>query len=80
MISMLWIAHMTKFQRLYVNISRVAVIKRLVQKKYKAKRPTAKQINEVIKDYDLNLYQIDGKKRSREVIGKALAKALNSLK
>ena len=63
-----------------MKVSRTEVIRRLVKKKYKAKRPTAFQIMQIIEDHDLNLYQSDGKKRSREVIGKALAKALNSLK
>jgi len=63
-----------------VKVSRVAVIRKLVRKEYGAKRPTAHQINEVIKRYDLSLYKTDGTKRNKEVIGKALAKALNSLK
>ena len=63
-----------------MKISRYQVIRRLVRKEYKAVRPTAEQINAVIHKYGLNKYTADGKKRSREVISKAMAKALNSLK
>ena len=56
------------------------MIKKLILKEYGAKRPTAEQINAVIHKYGLNKYTADGKKRSREVISKAMAKALNSLK
>ena len=63
-----------------MKISRVKLIQKLVRKKYKAKRPTADQILQVIKDYDLQLHKTDGTKRNREVIGKAMAKALHSLK
>ena len=51
-----------------------------MRKEYKSVRPTAIQINEVIEKYGLNRYTKDGKKRSREVISKHMAKALNSLK
>jgi hypothetical protein len=51
-----------------------------VRKRYKAKRPTAEQINEIIHAHGLNRFTADGKKRSREVIAKHMAKALNSLK
>jgi len=55
------------------------VIKKLVRKEYKSMRPTAHQINEVIKRYDLSLYTADGKRRNREVIAKAIAKVIESL-
>ena len=63
-----------------MKISRLKLIQKLVRKEYKAKRPTAIQINEIIQKYGLNKYTSDGKKRSREVISKAMAKALNSLR
>jgi hypothetical protein len=37
-------------------------------------------IMKVINKYDLQLHKTDGTKRNREVISKAIAKALNSLK
>ena len=63
-----------------MGVSRFKVIRRLVRKEYGSVRPTSQQIIGVIKKYDLSLYKTDGKKRNREVIGRALAKALNSLK
>ena len=63
-----------------MKVSRYELIRKLVRKEYKAVRPTAKQINEIIHKYKLNKYTADGKIRSREVISKAMAKALNSLK
>ena len=63
-----------------MKVSRLKVIQMLVRKRYKAKRPTAEQINEIIHAYNLNKYTADGKKRSREVISQAMAKAVNSLK
>ena len=63
-----------------MKVSRLKVIQMLVRKRYKAKRPTAEQINAVIHKYNLNKYTADGKKRSREVMSKHMAKALNSLK
>ncbi len=63
-----------------MKISRLQLIQKLVRKRYKSVRPTAKQINEIIHAYGLNKYTSDGKKRSREVISKHMAKALNSLK
>jgi len=63
-----------------MKISRFKLIRRLVQKEYKSVRPTAIQINEVIHKFNLNRYTSDGKKRSREVMSKHMAKALNSLK
>jgi len=62
-----------------VKISRIQLIQKLVRKRYKAKRPTADQINEIIHAHGLNVYTSDGKKRSREVISKHMAKALNTL-
>jgi len=62
-----------------VKVSRMEVIKKLVRKEYKSVRPTAHQINEVIKRYELNLYTSDGKRRNREVIAKAIAKVIESL-
>jgi len=63
-----------------MEISRFQLIRKLVRKEYKSVRPTAAQINAVIKKYGLNRYTSDGKKRKREVISKHMAKALNSLK
>jgi hypothetical protein len=74
---------MTNYLRVSVRdmeISRFQLIRRLVRKEYKSVRPTAIQINAVIEKYGLNRYTKDGKKRSREVISKHMAKALNSLK
>ncbi len=63
-----------------MRVSRFKVIQKLVKKKYKSKRPTAIQILEVIKEHDLSLFKSDGKKRSREVVGKAVAKAFEKTK
>jgi len=63
-----------------VQVSRIDIIRRLVRKEYKSVRPTAIQINAVIKKYGLNLYGSDGRKRTKEVIAKALSKAVASLK
>ena len=62
-----------------MKISRMGVIRQLVRKEYGAVRPTADKINAVIKKYGLNLYTEDGKRRSREVIGKHIAKVIKSL-
>ena len=62
-----------------MKVSRIEVIRRLCKKEYGAVRPTAKQQLEVIKKYGLNLYTEDGKRRSREVIGKHIAKVIKSL-
>jgi len=62
-----------------VKVSRLQVIQRLVRKEYGAKRPTAEQINMIIQRYELNLYTSDGKRRNKEVIGKAIAKVISSL-
>ena len=72
-------AHIAKCRRLYVKVSRLQVIQRLVRKEYGAKRPTAEQINMIIQRYELNLYTSDGKRRNKEVIGKAIAKVISSL-
>jgi len=61
------------------KISRMWVIRKLCQKKHGTVRPTAIQINTVIRDWDLNRYTIDGKKRSKEVLKEAMAKAYASL-
>jgi hypothetical protein len=62
-----------------MKVSRIEVIRRLCKKEYGAVRPTADKINAVIKKYGLNLYTEDGKRRSREVIGKHIAKVIKSL-
>jgi hypothetical protein len=62
-----------------VKVSRFEVIRKLVKKEYKSKRPTAQQINDLIKKYELNLYTSDGKRRNREVMGKAISKVIESL-
>ena len=62
-----------------MKVSRSDVIRRLCRKEYGAVRPTADKINAVIKKYGLNLYTEDGKRRSREVIGKHIAKVIKSL-
>ena len=58
-----------------MRVSRFKVIQKLVKMKYKSKRPTAIQIQEIIMENDLSLYKSDGKKRNREVVGKAVAKS-----
>ena len=63
-----------------MKISRIKLIQKLVRKEYKSVRPTADLILKVINKYDLQLHKTDGTKRNREVISKAIAKALNSLK
>ena len=62
-----------------MKVSRIEVIRRLCRKEYGAVRPTADKINAVIKKYGLNLYTENGKRRSREVIGKHIAKVIKSL-
>ena len=56
------------------------VIRKLCRKKYGTVRPTAIQINTVIRDWNLNKYTIDGKKRSKEMMKEAMQKAYASLK
>ena len=63
-----------------MKVSRIEVIRRLCRKEYGAVRPTADKINAVIKKYELNLYTSDGKRRSREVLTKSMAKAVAKLK
>ena len=63
-----------------MKVSRFDIIKKLIRKEYKDKRPNAKEMMEVIHKYDLQKYRSDGKKRSREVMTKAIAKAYKSLK
>ena len=62
-----------------MKVSRFDIIKKLIRKEYKDKRPNAKEMLEVIRKYDLQKYRSDGKKRSREVMTKAIAKAVKSL-
>ena len=62
-----------------MKVSRFGIIKKLIRKEYKDKRPNAKEMMEVIHKYDLQQYRSDGKKRSREVMTKAIAKAVKSL-
>ena len=70
---------MTKCRRLYVKVSRLDVIRKLCVKEYGAVRPTAQQQLAVIKKYGLNLYTEDGKRRSKEVIAKHIAKVIESI-
>ncbi len=63
-----------------MKVSRIDIIRKLVIKEYKAQRPTASQINEVISKYGLNRYTTDGKKRSKEVMTEAVAKAYKVLR
>ena len=63
-----------------MKVSRFDIIKKLIRKEYKDKRPNAKEMMEVIHKYDLQQYRSDGKKRSREVMTKAIAKAVKSLR
>ena len=62
------------------KISRVWVIQKLCQKKHGTVRPTAIQINTVIRDNNLNKYTITGKKRSKEELTIAMQKAYASVK
>ena len=62
-----------------MKVSRFDVIKKLIKKEYKNKRPTSIEMLNVIRKYDLMRYRSDGKKRSREAMTKALAKAVKSL-
>ena len=61
------------------KISRMWVIRQLCLKHFRAKRPTAIQINNIIKKYNLNRYTPEGKKRSKEVIKEYIAKAYAKL-
>jgi hypothetical protein len=71
---------MTRYRRQYVKVSRFDIIKKLVRKEYKKERPTGIQILELIHKHDLSLFTESGKKRSREAVGKAVAKAVLYLK
>ena len=62
------------------KISRVWIIRKLCQKHFKSVHPTAIQINNIIKKYNLNKYTEDGKRRSKEVMQKDIAKAYAKLK
>ena len=62
-----------------MKVSRFDVIKKLIKKEYKNKRPTSIEMLNVIRKYDLMRYRSDGKKRSREAMTKAIAKAVKSL-
>ena len=62
-----------------MKVSRFEVIKKLIKREYKNKRPTSLEMLNVIRKYDLQRYRSDGKKRSREAMTKALAKAVKSL-
>ena len=62
-----------------MKVSRFDVIKKLIRKEYKKERPSSLQMLEVIRKYDLQRYTKDGKKRSREAMTKAIAKAVQSL-
>ena len=61
------------------KVSRIWVIREICKKKYGTVRPTAIQINTVIRDWNLNKYTIDGKKRSKEMMKEAMSKAYASL-
>ena len=62
-----------------MKVSRFELIKKLIRKEYKNKRPNAIEMMAVINKYDLQRYRSDGKKRSREAMTKAIAKAYKSL-
>ena len=62
-----------------MKISRFELIQKLIRKEYKNKRPKAGQMMEVIYKYNLQLHKSDGKRRSREAMTKAVAKADKSL-
>jgi hypothetical protein len=62
------------------KISRMWLIRELCKKHFGAVRPNAVQINTVIKEFGLNRYTEDGKKRSKEVIKEAMQKAIASLR
>ena len=62
-----------------MKVSRFDVIKKLIKREYKNKRPSSLEMLNVIRKYDLQRYRSDGKKRSREAMTKAIAKAYKSL-
>ena len=61
-------------------VSRYEIIKGLIKKEYKSVRPTAIQMLAVIKKYDLLTHKSDGKRRSKEVMREAVAKAYAKLR
>jgi hypothetical protein len=61
-------------------VSRYEIIKGLIKKEYKSVRPTAIQMLAVIKKYDLLKYNEQGKRRSKEVMKEAIAKAYAKLR
>ena len=61
------------------KISRMWLIRELCKKHFGAKRPTAIEINTIVKSFGLNRYTEDGKKREKEVIAKAMQKAYASI-
>ena len=62
-----------------MKVSRFDVIKKLIKREYKKKHPTSAEMLYVIHKYDLQRYTEGGKKRSREAMTKAIAKAVKSL-
>ena len=62
-----------------MKVSRFDVIKKLIKREYKKKHPTSSEMLNVIHKYDLQRYTEGGKKRSREAMTKAIAKAVKSL-
>lgn len=64
-----------------MKVSRYELIRKLIRKEYKGKkkRPNAIDILGIIRKYDLQTHRSDGKKRSREAMKRAVAKAYNSL-
>ena len=56
------------------KVNRMWIVRQLCLKKFGAKRPTAKQINEVIREWGLNRYT-GGKKKSKEEIQVNIQKA-----
>ena len=63
-----------------MKVRRFDVIKKLIKREYKNKRPTSLEMLNVIRKYDLQRYRSDGKKRSREAMTRAIAKAYKSLR
>jgi hypothetical protein len=61
-------------------VSRYEIIKGLIKKEYKSVRPTAIQMLAVIKKYDLLTHNELGRKRSKEVMKEAVAKAYAKLR
>jgi len=61
-------------------INRMWLISQLIKQRYKAQRPTAHQISEIIDKFGLKLYDSNGKHRSKEAMTKAVAKAYKVLR